>query len=521
VDARRLSRTPRVLTEEGGFALVLALGVMVVLGMAFVTVIESTASNQRSSNMSTGRGSAYTLAEAGLNNAMAILRSPSNNAIDAYVFCPDSTSLPTLPCVHTDTYTTGQVMWQGTLSSNPAAGTWWWNFTSTGHVRNPSGGADLMRTIKATIPVAPVTSQPLNNPSWNYIFDRAPNWSGVAFSGCDMTIANSVNVTSPLYVLGNLCFQNTAQMTKTKLYVKGSLSLAQSANTIGTSSVPIDEAHVGLGCKYQSNASHNPCVNADNVYAYVIDGALPAVTPPTADWDGWYLNGSPGPYFPCAAPAGGDPPNPTFLFDNPVAAMTASDATKLSYRNDNQGIVNLTPTASYKCKTASGEISWDYPSRTLTISGTIFVDGSAVINIGGTVLYKGAATLYTWGTMLVKNTNVCAYSAGTSCTTSNWDSTKDLFAIVSHGNGSIAVDNQVAAGDSVQFVSSHFEGAVYAQNAIDISTTALVDGPLDGATVILGQSSSSTFNGFTFVPAGLPGENTVYALVQTPQITGG
>src|SRR5207237_2959859 len=178
-------------------------------------------------------------------------------------------------------------------------------------------------------------------------------------------IGNSVNVTSPLYVLGNLCWQNTAQMTKTKLFVIGSMTMSQSANTVGTASVPIDEAHVGMGCKLQNNASHSPCTNADHVYANVIDASLPAVVPPTVDWDGWYLNASPGPYYPCGAQQTGDPPNPTFgtaptgKLDSPVAAASDSDTDKLTYRNDNIGIANLTPSTSYKCKTAAGEISWD------------------------------------------------------------------------------------------------------------------------------------------------------------------
>jgi Tfp pilus assembly protein PilX len=519
-----MNRLRQIRTSERGFALVLALGVMIVLALTVVTVVEATTSNQRSARMSSGRVGAYALAEAGLNNAMSILTNPSNNALDKYVFCPVVTPVPdptTVACSHTDTYSTGRVVWHGNLTSNPAAGTASWDFTSTGYVRNPFGTAETSRTIKAVIPVVPVTQQPLNNPSWNYIFDRAPNWSGVAFNGCDMTITNSVNVTSPLYVLGNLCFQNTAKMTKTKLYVKGSLTLSQSANTVGTSSVPIDEAHIAMGCKYQNNASHNPCTNADNVWATLLNNTVVNVDPPTVDWDSWYLNGSPGPYYGCAAPAGGDPPNPTFMFDNPVGAASDSDANKLTYRNDNQGIANLTPSTSYKCKTVAGELSWDYASKTLTVNGTVFIDGSAKIDLGGTILYKGAATLYVWGSMLVKNTDVCAFSAGTTCTLSNWDSTKDLLGIVAHGNGSVPADNQVPTGDSVQFVSSHFEGAVYAQNAIDIGTTALVDGPLDGSTIILGQSSTSTFNGFTFVPAGLPGEKTIFALAQTPQVTGG
>ena len=127
---------------------------------------------------------------------MSVLRLPTNNALDRYVFCADAASLPTLPCTRTDTYSAGSVTWYGTLYQNPAAGTAYWDLFSTGHVRNPFGGADYQKTIRATIPVVPVTTQPLNNPSWNYIFSRATG-TGVAFNGCDMTLANSVNVTAP------------------------------------------------------------------------------------------------------------------------------------------------------------------------------------------------------------------------------------------------------------------------------------------------------------------------------------
>ena len=200
---------------------------------------------------------------------------------------------------------------------------------------------------------------------------------------------------------------------------------------------------------------------------------------------------------------------------------SASDAEKLTFKNDNQGVANLTPASSYKCETVGGELSWDYPSKTLTVLGTIFIDGSAKIDIGGTVRYKGQATIYTSGSLLIKNTSVCGYSAGASCVVGSWDSTQDLIGFVVNGNGSVAADNQVSGGDGAQFISSYFEGAVYATNAIDIGTTANVDGPLDGSTVILGQSSSSTFSGFTFVPVGMPGNPTVYALAQMPQMTGG
>jgi hypothetical protein len=523
-----MNRLRQLFRDERGFALVIALGVTVVLSMTVVTVIESASSNQRNATMSGGRLSAYDLAEAGVNNAMSVLRVPTNNALDKYVFCTDSGTLPTLPCKRTDTYSNGKVIWYGTLYQNAAAGTAYWDLYSTGYVRNPYGGADYQKTLRATIPVVPVTTQPLNNPSWNYIFSRNTG-SGVAFSGCDMTLANSVNVTSPLYVMGNLCLTNTARISKGPLIVKGSLDQQATQNQVGAAGADINEAHIGKGCRYKNQVSHNPCVYGaggttpvrDNIWATILDSTPPAVTPPTVFWNDWYLNAMPGPYYTCATPQAGDPPNPPFSFDNPVAAASDSDANKLAYKNDNQGIANLTPGSSYMCKTVNGELSWDYPSKTLTINGTIFIDGSAKIDIGGIVRYKGQATIYTSGSVLIKNTSVCGYSAGPSCIFSSWDSTKDLLGFVSNGNGSNAADNQVSAGDGVQFVSSYFEGAVYATNIVDIGTTATVDGPLDGSTVILGQSSSSTFNGFTFVPVGMPGNPTVYALAQLPQVMGG
>lgn len=497
----------------------------VAFSMMFVVVIDSARSNSRTSTMSAGRVGAYHLAEAGINNAMSVLRLPANNALDQFVFCVATTVIPNSPCKHTDTYSNGTVTWYGTLNRNVAAGTAYWQLVSTGDVRN-SYGVDYQKTLRAIVPVVPVTTQPLNNPSWNYIFSRSTG-TGVALSGCDMTLQNSVNVTAPLYVMGNLCLKNTARISKGPLIVNGSLDLQQNANQAGTPVLELSEAHIGRGCRYLSQPLHTPCVYGlggttparDNIWATILDSAPPVLSPPVVDWNNWYLNASPGPYFPCSAPQPGEAANPLFAFDNPIAAGSDSDANKLAYRNDNQGVVNLTPAGSYVCKTVNGELSWDSASKVLTVNGTVFIDGSAKIDIGGTVRYQGQATIYTSGTILVKNTKVCGYTAGLLCTFATWDSTKDLLGFVANGNGSLAADSQVPSGDGVQFVSSYFEGAVYATNIIDIGTTASVDGPLDGSTVILGQSSSSTFSGYTQVPVGMPGNPTIYALAQTPQMS--
>jgi Tfp pilus assembly protein PilX len=535
----------RLRDDERGIAMIIALGVIVVLSVATASAIEYTASNSRNAAISDKSNDAYSLAEAGINNAMAILSRPSNNAMDQYALCPDTNTVPALPCWHSPTatcasyatggscwqetattvYSTGTVTWSGTFTQNVATGTAYWVIKSTGQTVNPSrpGATPLKRTITANIAIVPTVSQPLNNPSWNYVFVRAPGWTGQGFNGCDMTLTNSVNVTANLYVLGNLCFQNTSQMTKGILYVKGSVDQQATQNTIGTSSLAIAEAHIGMGCRWKANSTHNPCQGGsgasgnDQIWANVLNSSIQTVTPPDVDWNGWYINASPGPYFPCQNTTN----LPTWSFDSPVAAGSASDAVKLTYKNDNAGTINLTPGTSYTCQTLSGELSWNATTHVMTVKGTMYIDGSAYVDNGATNLYHGSGVLYLSGTFLVKNSNFCPQSATTSCSSASWDNAADLLGIVAAGNGSIPADSQVSVGDSVQLVSSHMMGAIYAANAIDIGTTSLMDGPMDGASIILGQSTNSTFNGFTYVPVGLPGENTVYAQPLAPTFSGG
>jgi len=81
-----MKRLRRLSGEEHGFALVIALAVTVVFSMTVVTVIESATSNSRSSDRSKGRISAYSLAEAGINNAASILS--KSNAYDPHALHP-------------------------------------------------------------------------------------------------------------------------------------------------------------------------------------------------------------------------------------------------------------------------------------------------------------------------------------------------------------------------------------------------------------------------------------------------
>jgi hypothetical protein len=373
----------------------------------------------------------------------------------------------------------------------------------------------VTRTLTAKVPVVPTYTQPLNNPSWNFIYARGTGQT------CDMTIANSVLVQSPLYVAGNLCLTNTSAITAGPLIVQGSLTMSQSANYAGTSGTPLNQLGVRNGCQWKNNAAHNPCQQGagssgfDNVYATTITNTPATTAAPTVDWDAWYLNANPGPYYPCLTTSGTPP-----TFDTDQGSATSPNIAKRN--NSITTVQDLTPSTSYTCKGSAGELSWNATTKVLTANGTIFIDGSAQIQNGSVNTYTGSATIYISGTLLIKNSKMCQAVASGACTTSGWDPAQRMLVFVVNGvAGSTAPMNQVSNGDSVQLVSANAQGALYATGNIDLGTTSNFDGPLDGANVILGQSTSSSFPGLSFVPAGMPGNPEVYAQPQAPQLYAG
>ncbi len=482
----------------------MAIGILAVLSVTGTALVGYSTSNSRSATYSRENTDAYVLSEAGVNEMMSVLANPDNNSLNKYLlgYNTDGTITKT-----THEYDGGKVTWWGTFNESTLR----WSLTSIGTTKNPTGPAsDVQRKLTAQVPVVPTYKQPLNSPAWNYIYSRATG--GV----CDTTIGQTVNVTSPFYVAGNLCMQNEARISAGPLVVHGSLTMFQTENFIGSASKPINQAHIKKGCKWKNNPLHNPCLYGagasgyDNLWASQITNTPQPIPEPVPAWDDWYLNGSPGPYYPCSLVNSGGVPT----FDNDQGSPQAPDPSKRN--NSVPGVFHLTPTSSYSCKTAGGELSWNATTRVLTVNGTIFIDGSARVENGQVNTYNGQGSIYLSGTLLLKNSKLCAVAEGSNCTTTAWNPNEKLLVFVANGSG-----GQVLADTSVQLVSAHFQGAIWATRAIDIGTTSLVDGPLDGSPVRLGQASSSTFPGLTIVPVGMPGNETVYAQPNPPQLYAG
>jgi hypothetical protein len=503
----------RLLRRQDGITLVMAVGILGVLTVSGTTLIYYSSTNARSVSYSAANASAYDLAESGINEMMSVLSKPDNNALNKYLLGEQANGSVTHT---THTYDGGTVEWWGTLSQS-VTGASTWNLTSVGKVSNPTGktASQVTRTLTAKVPVVPTYTQPLNNPAWNFIYSRGTGQT------CDMTISNSVLVQSPLYVAGNLCLTNTSAIAAGPLVVQGSLTMSQSANYAGTSSVPLNQLAVRNGCKWKNNALHSPCQQGDgnsgydNVWATTIINSPNTSSPPTVDWDPWYLNSNPGPYYPCLTSSGTPP-----IFDNDQGSALTPNVAKRN--NSIPTVQDLTPATSYTCKSSNGELSWNATTKTLTANGTIFIDGSLQVQNGAVNTYTGSATIYISGTLLIKNSKLCQAVANGTCTTNGWDPAQRMLVFVANGiAGNTTPMNQVSTGDSVQLVSAYAQGAIYATGNIDIGTTSNFDGPLDGQSVILGQSTSSYFPGFTFVPAGMPGNPQVYAQPQPPQLYAG
>jgi len=165
--------------------------------------------------------------------------------------------------------------------------------------------------------------------------------------------------------------------------------------------------------------------------------------------------------------------------------------------------------------TTSGEISWNATAKTLTVKGTIFIDGSA--KVSQTANYNGQATLYLSGTMYF-NGSRCGVPTGSSYIFSNWDPNAEMLTIIANGTG-----GQVNTGDSILLVNNqYFQGGLFGTGNVEYGQNANSDGPIMGSQSILANNVlTNSFPNITPVPVGMPGNPNVYAQPNPPQFFSG
>jgi hypothetical protein len=488
----------RRVAEETGGALIVTLGMSLGLAIAGTSMLEYTTSNSHAANRSGADKSSSALADAGLNSALAVLANPANSPADQAL----------LPA-RTTTYTTGSSTWSGTYDRANAV----WTLNSTGSVRNPAAPAPVLRRASAQVRVTPVYTAPLPNNAWDFLYTTQ---TGVGTS-CEVYVQTSVTVTSPLYVTGDLCLGVNATVAAGPLVVKGQVTNLVATASVGTAASPISEAHIGGGCKWYSPLPlHSVCSAADNVHVVSgrLDQVIPEITPPTPLWDTWYRYAAPGPFEPCTASTGAPP-----VFENQTVNPTRNNSVSPSF--------NLTPVVSYSCRVGPadapiGELSWDAATRTLTVQGTVYIDGSAKVENGQVNRYAGQGTIYLSGTMYFSSgSKLCAKVAasGTECDFDGWNPRapgESLLTIVANGNG-----NQpgVPLGDSIALgPSASFEGMLFATWIVELGVSSQLKAGVVAWTIFFRTSSRTyTFPALDTAPVGTPGAEHAYARMNPPQ----
>jgi len=166
----------------------------------------------------------------------------------------------------------------------------------------------------------------------------------------------------------------------------------------------------------------------------------------------------------------------------------------------------------------SGEISWNATTKNLTLTGTIFIDGSAKISDATQNTYNGQATLYLSGTFY-SNGSLCAVAgSGLACSFSGWNPNTEMLTIVANGNG-----GQVTPGDSIQVVNNYsIQGGLYGTNNVELGNNVNVDGPIVGSQITLSNNlTTNSFPTISVVPVGMPSNPAVYAQPNPPQMFAG
>jgi|tagenome__1003787_1003787.scaffolds.fasta_scaffold20955339_2 hypothetical protein len=496
----------RLVQDESGIALLLALGILIVLAIVVTAGITYTTSNTRASGKSTARIQARQYAETALNQGMSILTqqiavggNPTAANLLGCAGANGTTSDTTAPSV-CSTPTTKKICFvRGSTCSAGAAdtaelygyysgtnpGTFLgrtvpastWFLVGKGYAYDPSLSQVTSTTSFASVKVTGITNGSVAA-VWNHMFLTSPLVPGVcqtSYSG------NNLVIDVPLYVIGNLCLTGSNDVIKevgqpVDLQVGGKLVLSGPNTQVGASSgVPITSGVVVGGCTTVSVSSAATACNSGSYRYYVgttatfNSQAAPAET--SSDITNDYNTFDPGPMHACksgTSPAG-------------LAASTFDNDTTY---NLSAATFNLTPSSSYDCQSTSGttvgRLKWDNTTKTLTVAGSIFVDGNLQITQSAT--YTGTAVLEVAGTITFvgNGTTLCATSPCNFALTA-WQGTSGnnnmltLATLKSSGNSFIMQDN-----------TQSFQGSLWTQPAAGVSilgNSNTIEGPISVGTM--------------------------------------
>ena len=483
------------LREESGMALVMALAVMLVLTILVTATLAFTSSSSRDASLKQQGQSAYSLAEGGLNQIEAQLYShfydgtgtATNNTTlySASWFTgagiPTSQQSPTstATCTSTSTCMSWSVAsWTPTSSVNTKG---LLVLRGTGRVPNPTGGAQLTRTVTDTVAVQ-LLPQYVPPPSyWTELY------SGSTGQPCDLQLGQTVNANAPIYVAGNLCLTSAASIegSAVTLKVQGNIRLQNGGADIGKTT-RVTSVQVGGGCVKSNNGSYTtPCpINTSSTDIYDQSGRTTAPAPavetlPSVDWAGIAANQA----------------GSTVSCTNGVSLSSAT-----FYLTPSSGAGSSGYTCTIKDPVSggtAGSISYNSTAHTVALYGYLYFSGNLDLSNSTPVTYTGVSSFFVAGTVTAANgTVLCVHLASGNCDYANatntsssdyWDTTKSVLILESEG--------------LISSTNLKFQGGMYSATEINLGGgQSGTQGPLVSPQLIIpGQSLNLSFPNFPFI----------------------
>lgn len=380
----------------------------------------------------------------------------------------------------------GRSTWSGTRSDDT------WTVSATATVPNPTGpGASAVsNTVQAELELTRAPG------AWNFVYVRPT-------PGTCLLFKNAFRMDAPLYVDGNFCLANEASYRGPRLYVKGTVQTENTAS-IGTLLAPVPAVSVknntpaASGCRYTSAGLFLlPCMALHRVFTDDFNTTVPDITKPPVYLDERYADAA---------------PNSTARGHSCISSdlsrlnskITSNRLDDNGVRDSSLGTIDLLPAVSYSCTVRAangsvlGSVAWTYGSPgTLTVSGTVFLDGDIVPSQNRQAVVSGEGTIYANNKIVLQNdTTICGVADCGLSWSPNMEPPRLLFLVAGYA-GHPAIE--------LKSYGAKFQGGLYAVGGVKIQNGASMHGP-----VIADQpeaENSADFDPwpwFTDIPDGAP-----------------
>jgi Tfp pilus assembly protein PilX len=504
--------------REDGIALVLSMIVMGVLTIATTAVVTAVTSNEHAFGRDRQTNRALNIAEAGLNAGVAAVKALPATAT---TMSPASGTLDNGSWAYTVTRTQD--------ATNPDL--YYWTVTSTG--TSPDGMVTRIVSTKVSETIThhstTTTTTTPASPAWAYGFFLGDPSSDCATLGTGNDFGGNYTISVSIYIAGSLCMQGsnvvmrepgTGQQTL-DLYVGDIFKVTGSnSSPIGTSTQMIRQATIVNGCLDHSGRSvpcskrGDPTANPQSpsygsgVWAGTYSSTQNPIPTPTIEADKWYADAAPGPATGCNDHP--TDPSQTSVYPSGWTAATFRSALFDNNSTRDTSLGTLDPlsafgTGSFDCRwydgagNLVGRLAWTYGNPgTLTIDGTVFIDGNLSFASNDYAIVQGRGTIYVNGTVSFSGqAKVCELPTSGDPCLGNYDPSQNLLVLVANNGGSHTTTGFALSGLNT------YEGVAYTNGILNEGGNATLHGPViaDTATMAGNGATRTTVT----PPEGAPG----------------